>query len=332
MRPVLTTLVGASIALAALASPGSAATPDQLRQSVGRSLAILQKSQAVFERQATCASCHNQVQPMVATVAARDKGVSFDEAIFKRQLASVVGTVGLRKDTGLVHGVGAGAHAVVGSLMSGLVEAKVPADENTDAAVIFLMAKQAPGGEWKTLGVRFPFGTSEFGVTSTAVRAIDAYAPPSLRKQADASIAKARTWLVATPASKDDTQAMLHRLQGLTWAKAPAAAVARARNDLVGIQKSDGGWAQTSTLAGDAYATAEVLVALHDSGMKPQDPVYQRGLDYLLRTQRPDGSWYVKSRALPIQPPIDGGFPYGVDQWISAWSTALAATAMAYAL
>jgi hypothetical protein len=44
--------------------------------------------------------------------------------------------------------------------------------------------------------------------------------------------------------------------------------------------------------------------------------VVERGAAFLLRTQDPDGSWYVKSRAMKIQPYFESGFPYGHDQWI----------------
>jgi Planctomycete cytochrome C len=53
--------------------------------------------------------------------------------------------------------------------------------------------------------------------------------------------------------------------------------------------------------------------------------VFRRGADYLLRTQFDDGSWWVKSRAWPLQPHFDSGFPHGKDQWISSTATALAA-------
>ena len=71
---------------------------------------------------------------------------------------------------------------------------------------------------------------------------------------------------------------------------------------------------------------------LHKAGVQPSEPAYRRGVDYLLRTQAADGSWHVTAHALPIQPPIDSGFPYGRDQWISSWATAYAASAIAYAL
>jgi squalene cyclase len=137
--------------------------------------------------------------------------------------------------------------------------------------------------------------------------------------------------VIATPAG-DATDGMVKRLNTLVATKAPAREIAKARTLLAAIQKPDGGWSQRPNMASDAYATGDALIALHDAGIKPTDPIYQKGLDYLLKTQAPDGSWHVKTRAFAIQPPIDSGFPYGPDQWISAWATGYAAEAMAYAL
>ena len=52
---------------------------------------------------------------------------------------------------------------------------------------------------------------------------------------------------------------------------------------------------------------------------------------FLTRTQQPDGSWYVKSRAMKIQPYFESGFPHGHDQWISQAGTAWAAMGLALA-
>jgi dihydrolipoamide dehydrogenase len=43
-----------------------------------------------------------------------------------------------------------------------------------------------------------------------------------------------------------------------------------------------------------------------------------KGVEFLLKTQRKDGSWFVASRSHPVQPLIDGGYPYINHQWISA--------------
>src|SRR5262245_7048407 len=67
--------------------------------------------------------------------------------------------------------------------------------------------------------------------------------------------------------------------------------------------------------------------ALHlAGGLATDDPAYGRGLAYLKATQRPDGSWHVKSRSKPFQTYFESGFPYKGDQFISmaasSWATA----------
>jgi hypothetical protein len=79
----------------------------------------------------------------------------------------------------------------------------------------------------------------------------------------------------------------------------------------------------------DAYATGEALVALQESGLTMSDPAVRRGVEYLVRSQLQDGSWYVASRSVPIQAYFESGFPHGADQWISAAATAWAVTALA---
>ena len=56
---------------------------------------------------------------------------------------------------------------------------------------------------------------------------------------------------------------------------------------------------------------------------------HRRGVQYLLSTQYPDGSWYVRSRAAGFQPYFESGFPFKHDQWISAAATGWAAEALA---
>src|SRR3954464_10920244 len=79
----------------------------------------------------------------------------------------------------------------------------------------------------------------------------------------------------------------------------------------------------------DAYATGQALTALIEAGqIKPGDDAYNRGAAFLLRTQRPDGSWLVRTRSFPFQPYKESGFPHGKDQWISAAGTSWAVWAL----
>ena len=101
---------------------------------------------------------------------------------------------------------------------------------------------------------------------------------------------------------------------------------------LAALQRADGGWSQLPALATDAYATGEAVFALGSAGrMTVGDPVFRKGVDYLLRTQASDGSWHVKSRSIWLQPYLDSGFPYGQDQFISTAGTAWATMALTLA-
>jgi hypothetical protein len=82
----------------------------------------------------------------------------------------------------------------------------------------------------------------------------------------------------------------------------------------------------------DAYATGLSLFALNEAGLPVSDGGYRKGVDFLLRTQYPDGSWLVRTRSFPVQPYFESGFPFGPHQWISAAGTAWAARAIAATL
>jgi hypothetical protein len=54
-------------------------------------------------------------------------------------------------------------------------------------------------------------------------------------------------------------------------------------------------------------------------------------VQYLLKAQQEDGSWFVQSRAMAFQPYFDAGFPHAYNQWISAAGTSWAVIALSYA-
>jgi hypothetical protein len=118
------------------------------------------------------------------------------------------------------------------------------------------------------------------------------------------------------------------QLLGLKWANAGDRVREALTRELVAAQRTDGGWGQTPHLGSDAYATGQALYALGEMGIAATDAAVQRGVEFLLRTQQPDGSWYVTSRAMKIQPYFESGFPHGHDQWISQMATSWAVMAL----
>jgi hypothetical protein len=57
-------------------------------------------------------------------------------------------------------------------------------------------------------------------------------------------------------------------------------------------------------MASDAWATGQALYALAHAGIKPDEPIIQRGHAFLVGTQRDDGSWPMTSR--PAKPGGEG--------------------------
>jgi hypothetical protein len=170
-------------------------------------------------------------------------------------------------------------------------------------------------------------GDAHADKTALAIRALTAYGIPARKADTAARVARAARWLAAeTPMS---TEERVMQLLGLHWADGNRAGIEARRQKLAREQRPDGGWAQTPHLLSDAYATGQVLFTLHELGVPASDAAVQRGVAYLLRTQAEDGSWYVKSRAMKIQPYFESGFPHGHDQWISQSGTAWAAMALA---
>lgn len=181
---------------------------------------------------------------------------------------------------------------------------------------------QLANGSFQVLGARPPIESSEFTSTALSVRSLKLYGD-----QPESQIAAARQWLeTARPQTNED---IAMRLLGLAWADADVPYLYDAAQALIAAQRPDGGWAQLSNLSTDAYATGQALVALAVSGqISTSDPVYRRGIDYLLRTQLADGSWLVRSRVFPFQVYRDAGFPHGKDQCISAAGTGWAVMAL----
>jgi hypothetical protein len=66
--------------------------------------------------------------------------------------------------------------------------------------------------------------------------------------------------------------------------------------------------------------------------MRSSDAIFRHGIEYLLRAQLEDGTWFVRTRAVGMQSYFETGFPHGPNQFISATATAWAAIALTYAI
>jgi ankyrin repeat protein len=301
-----------------------------VRSAVEKSLAVMQHSSDVFlEKRRTCVSCHHQNLQSVALGWARDRGFALDDGSVQRIISRQIDTWSRRVDAAYEMDRPMPAPAqLLGYGLWGLSALGYAGDSVTDAYVWYLAAIQKPDGHWTAGAItRPPMGGSEIMSSVLAMRALQLYAPPAMREEIHARVERTALWLASSrPATHQD---LAHKIMGLAWSGAPQSVLSDDVARLVALQRADGGWAQLPNLDSDAWATGQSLVALRLIGRSAATAAAaKRGVDFLLRTQFEDGSWYVQSRSWPFQPPFDSEFPFGRDQWISAGGTAWATMAL----
>ena len=302
------------------------------REAVERSLPLLQRASANVFTAGGCVACHAQPIASMAVETARSRGWRVDETVGKsvaeesdrvrRSLSASMPALLQGRQLG-----GAPDSELYESMM--MAATRTPSDPRTDALVHFLLAKQRRTGNWAGYGTRAPIQDGDFSRTAIAIQTLTVYGMPARRTEIAERVARAADWLAKeAPRSSQDR---MMQILGLKWAGVQAGLRETRTKELIALQHSDGGWAQTPYLASDAYATGQVLYTLHETGYSSaDDPAFRRGVEFLLRTQKEDGSWYVKSRAMKIQPYFQSGFPYDHDQWISASATAWASMALSF--
>ncbi len=307
---------------AALSSPRSAAAAVQL------STALLQRTATGFFRQSGCVGCHHQQMTTMAVASARASGVPVDEPAAKAVIQTIESEWTAQQEALLQRLDPGGLADGEGYSMLALAASHYPANALTDTVAVHIAALQRRQGNWHVGdATRSPLQEGDIARTARSMRALQIYGPPGRKAEFDRRILLARDWLLAARLSTNDDYAM--QLVGLAWAGAGRDKLQSLGRALIAAQRADGGWAPNRNLSSDAFATGETLWALRESAvLNATDSVYQRGVKYLLSTQRQDGSWHVRSRAPKFQPYFESGFPYEHDQWISSAATAWAVTAL----
>ena len=291
--------------------------------AVNKCLPVLEKSSHLFLKNAApmvlCHSCHNQGLGIVAFQMAKERGFPVNDTVFheaidstQKQWKTYGDKQALMEKNEVLPVVITGCYD-----LWALAEVKYRGDKMIQIISQNIMRKQGFDGSWQSPGKRPPLEYYSFSLTALAVKNMQAYMPPGLKDEVAARVARARAWMTRTEPVANEEKA--YQLLGLTWCNGDQPVIHRQAQKLLAAQHRDGGWSQLNTLPTDAYATGQSLYALVKSGqLSVDDPAYQRGIDFLLTTQEPDGTWHVKKRAFPFVPYVNSGFPHGEDQFISA--------------
>ena len=300
------------------------------RDAVARAIARLQPVGPGFSTRTRCNSCHNQNLPNVAVHAARDKGVSLDETLVTHAFdVTQQNWRGRREITLLGNTNVAGFELNVAYGLFDLAETGAKPTPVSEVMILGLAERQGADGSWpREFDIRPPLTTTTIMSTALALRGLELRAAGTARGDGGADRPRGRFLRRAVPT---DTQDQTFKLLGLLWAGGTAGEIAKERAALIAWQR---GWRLgPESVDGTGRlrdGTDPLRVARR--GRRRGCPVYRKGVDYLLRTQLDDGTWFVRSRAFGFQPYFETGFPHGRSQFISTAATAWAATAIAYSL
>ena len=324
---------------------GAKSVAEAIQRAVPTLTKTAEDSVASFLRHASkqdCVSCHQQQLPLPALSLAHSRHFTTDRAatrhqveLMKRSFFTGHITQGDEHHTLLEVGLQTTFHPepaiLAGYTAMGLRLEHEPASVVTDSMIHQLATIQFADGHWSWNLPRAPIQASDITATALAIETIKSYGIPARRQELDSRVNRARAWLSKTRAETNEERT--HQLLGLAWAGEKSGALKKLAAELIRQQRADGGWGQLAGLDSDAYGTGQSLYALMEGGKIPaNDPAVRRGLDFLMRTQLADGTWHVRTRAHPFQPPMDSGFPHGKDGWISAAGTSWAVMALATSL
>jgi squalene-hopene/tetraprenyl-beta-curcumene cyclase len=283
----------------------------QVRGSVGRGLAFLQKEGLAWMHERKCVSCHHMPFMLWSHNEARRRGLAPDAGKLDDWNGQVLNLyLANRKE----YEAKKNAYVEATSLLLGQVvpAAKDPKADTSATLAHFVAIGQQADGSWKYAGQvqKRPDREANETTTGWAVLALTSVekSDPAYPKARDRALA----WLKTNHTGEGNEAVVLRLLLELRFGE-PARARSLAK-ELQGRQNADDGWSWAKGLSSDPFATGQSLYALGKAGLTPDDPAVRKACEYLLRTQRPDGSWFALTKKAKGDNVIS-------TYWGTAWAT-----------
>ena len=289
------------------------ATTQQVHQTVKRAIGYLQAESAAWLSTRKCAACHHVPMPLWAMSEAERQGYATDKKFVADTTESLLGSRDKLmaskifpnpadppdpRPQGRGLNMGLPFLAVAAQSLPSLKEGqkqslKLIADE--------IVKKQQPDGSWEFFATlrRPPINESQTTDAAWIIMALEGETGPDAPESHRAALSKAIAWLDAAKISDIHQDKVLKVLMGVRFAR-PRDLMQTTIDELLALQRADGGWSQTvPELKSDAFATGQTLYVLSLAGYTAERPEIKRGIDFLVATQKPDGSWPMISRSTP---------------------------------
>ena len=311
------------------------ATTEQIHQTVDRAIGYLQTESAAWLSTRQCAACHHAGMPFWALSEADRQGYAIDKKYLADKIESLLGS----KDKLLTSKIfpnpadppdprpqGRGLNmglpflAVAGRSLPSLEEGQ---KQSLKLIAEEIVSKQQPDGSWEFFATlrRPPINESQTTDAAWIIMALEGETGPNAPESQRAALQKAIAWLDAAKPSDLHQDKVLKVLLGARAGK-PREAMQSTIDELLALQRTDGGWSQTvPEPKSDAFATGQTLYVLSLAGYTAERPDIKRGIDFLVATQMPDGSWPMISRSTPDGSPGSSKLLTPITCASASWAT-----------
>jgi hypothetical protein len=331
-------LLGLCLSWLALADepvPIPPARPQQVQQSVERAIGYMQTESAAWLNTRKCAACHHVPMPLWALIEADRQGYAIDKKFVADTTESLLGSRDKLmaskifpnpadppdpRPQGRGLNMGLPFLAVAARSLHSLGEGQ---EQSLKLIAEEIVKKQQPDGSWEFFATlrRPPINESQTTDTAWIIMALQGETGPDAPESHHVALSRAIAWLDAAKPSDIHQDKVLKVLMGARSAK-PRETMQATIGELLALQRADGGWSQTvPELKSDAFATGQTLYALSLAGYTAERPEIQRGIDFLVATQSPDGSWPMISRSTPDGSPGGSKLLTPITCAASSWAT-----------
>jgi hypothetical protein len=291
---MLTFALGAVPELVPPAPPAPPPTAADVRASVERGLPYIEKAGQAWLKERKCIACHHGAFMLWSHNEARQRGFAIDAKKMDEWTAQVL-TVYLNDRANFEKNKG-GQVESTGVLLAQLGYA--PTDDRTTEmlrdARNFILKAQKPDGSWNYAGQGQDRPAAEANETTT----MWAFVALSSLKDDDEALKTsrdlARAWLEKNKTGEGNEALVLRFVLEQKFGAAERAKALL--NELISRQNADGGWSWSKKRDSDPFATGQSLYALGLAGRGGDDPAVQKAWKYLVRSQRPDGSWFAPTK------------------------------------
>ena len=186
-----------------------------------------------------------------------------------------------------------------------------------------ILKKQQEDGSWEWFATlrRPPINETQTTDAAWIIMALEEETGPDAPESQRAALRKAIAWLDSAQLSDLHQDKALKVLLGARSGK-PRETMQSTIDELLALQRADGGWSQTvPEPKSDAFATGQTLYVLALAGYTAEQPEIKRGIDFLVATQLPDGSWPMISRSTPDGSPGSSKLLTPITCAASSWAT-----------